>query len=143
LSAGGRPVVFTGRDEDAGGNVAAACPSSLYVAGDVALAEDCRRVVERALAESGGVLAGLVNNAGIGRRVPFATAEIADWDQVMAINARSAFLFTRYAFDGLVRGRGAVVNVASVAGFVGAEGLAIYTASKAAMIGMTQSLALE
>ena len=61
----------------------------------------------------------------------------------MTVNARSAFLFTRFAIEGLIAARGAVVNVSSIAGKGGEEGLAIYCASKAALIGFTQALALE
>lgn len=138
-----RGVVFTGRDREAGEALAAACPGAHFVAGDVASEADCRRVVEAALDLGSGQLAGLVNNAGLGRRMEFATATADDWDIVMGVNARSAFLFTRHALAGLRAGRGSVVNVASVAGRAGEEGLAVYCASKAAVIAMTQSLALE
>lgn len=136
-------VVFTGRDREAGEALAAAHPGTHFVAGDVAEEADCRRVVEAALDLGGGRLSGLVNNAGLGRRMDFATATADDWDVVMGVNARSAFLFTRHALAGLRAGRGSVVNVASVAGRAGEEGLAVYCASKAAVIAMTQSLALE
>lgn len=143
LARAGHRVVLNGRDQAAGAEVAAANPGAVFVAGDVARPEDCRRVVDAALEIGGGKLAGLVNNAGMGRRVSFATAEVEDWDVLMDVNARSAFLFTRYALAGLIAGRGAVVNVASIAGKMGEEGLAIYCASKAALIGLTQALALE
>ncbi|POR46617.1 SDR family NAD(P)-dependent oxidoreductase [Bosea psychrotolerans] len=136
-------VVFTGRDREAGEALAAAHPGAHFVAGDVASEADCRHVVEAALALGEGRLSGLVNNAGLGRRMEFATATAEDWDVVMGVNARSAFLFTRNALAGLRAGRGSVVNVASVAGRAGEEGLAVYCASKAAVIAMTQSLALE
>lgn len=139
----GQGVVFTGRDVAAGEELAARLPGTHFVAGDVGVEQDCRRVVERALELGGGRLAGLVNNAGMGRRVAFAQASCEDWDTVMAVNARSAFLFTRLALDGLRQGRGAVVNIASVAGRVGEEGLSLYCASKAAIIALTQALALE
>jgi NAD(P)-dependent dehydrogenase (short-subunit alcohol dehydrogenase family) len=61
----------------------------------------------------------------------------------MAVNVRSAFLFTRHALQALIAAKGAVVNVSSIAGKAGEEGLAIYCASKAAMIGLTQAVALE
>jgi NAD(P)-dependent dehydrogenase (short-subunit alcohol dehydrogenase family) len=138
-----RGVVFTGRDVAAGEALAAGVPGVHFVPGDVGREEDCRRVVESALARAGGRLDGLVNNAGMGRRIDFATATCEDWDVVMDVNARSAFLFTRFALAGLRAGRGSVVNVASVAGKVGEEELAVYCASKAAIIGMTQALALE
>jgi 3-oxoacyl-[acyl-carrier protein] reductase len=143
LSRSGHPVVFTGRDAEAGAAVTAACNGTVFVPGDVAEPADCRRVVDEALSRGGGRLAGLVNNAGMGRRVPFVAAEAEDWDRIMTVNGRSTFLFTRYALEGLVAGKGAVVNIASVAGMVGEEGLALYCASKAAVIGMTQALALE
>jgi NAD(P)-dependent dehydrogenase (short-subunit alcohol dehydrogenase family) len=143
LSAQGEKVVFTGRDQAAGAALHEACPTTEFVAGDVAVTEDCHRVVDRALALGGGRLTGLVNNAGMGRRVSFAEAELDDWDAVMGVNARSAFLFTRLALQGLILGKGSVVNISSVAGKVGEEGLAIYCASKAALIGLTQALALD
>lgn len=138
-----RGVVFTGRDRAAGEALAAVHPGAHFVPGDVASEGDCRRVVEAALDLGSGRLAGLVNNAGLGRRMEFATATAEDWDVVMGVNARSAFLFTRHALAGLRAGRGSVVNIASVAGRAGEEGLAVYCASKAAVIAMTQSLALE
>jgi NAD(P)-dependent dehydrogenase (short-subunit alcohol dehydrogenase family) len=138
-----RGVVFTGRDVAAGEALAAGLAGVHFVPGDVASEADCRRVVDAALALAGGRLAGLVNNAGMGRRIDFAQATCEDWDVVMDVNARSAFLFTRFALAGLRAGRGAVVNVASVAGKAGEEELAVYCASKAALIAMTQALALE
>ncbi|WNJ91596.1 SDR family oxidoreductase [Bosea sp. 685] len=140
---GPRGVVFTGRDVAAGEELAAQVPGAHFVPGDVTSEQDCRRVVDAALDHGGGRLAGLVNNAGLGRRMVFAEATLEDWDAVMNANARSAFLFTRHALAGLRAGKGAVVNVASVAGKLGEEGLAVYCASKAALIAMTQALALE
>lgn len=143
LAASGGSVLFTGRDVAAGQALEAAHPGLRFVAADAGSYDDCVRVVEEALALGGGRIAGLVNNAGMSRRVAFAEATMEDWDQVMAVNARSAFLFSRLALEGLRAGRGAVVNIASVAGKTGEEGLAIYCASKAAVIGLTQALALE
>ncbi len=136
-------VVFTGRDVPAGEEMAARLQGAHFVPGDVASEADIRRVVDVALEKGGGKLTGLVNNAGMGRRIDFAQATSEDWDTVMNVNAKSAFLFTRWALQGLRAGRGAIVNVASVAGLVGEEGLAVYCASKAAIIAMTQALALE
>jgi len=61
----------------------------------------------------------------------------------MAVECPKRFVMTKLALVGLVAARGAVVNVASVAGKIGEEGLAIYCAAKAALIGLTQALALE
>lgn len=139
----GKTVVATGRDQAAGEEIAATLPGTTFLSGDAANPDDVKRVVSTALELSGGRLEGLVNNAGMGRRLPFLECEAADWDQMLDINARSAFLFTRYALPGLIAARGAVVNVSSIAGKVGEEGLAIYCPSKAALLGLTQALALE
>lgn len=142
LSRDGAAILFTGRD-GAAGEALAAATGARFVAADVAQEADCRAVVDAALAAGNGRIAGLVNNAGMGRRVDFAEATAEDWDVVMGVNARGTFLFTRLALAGLIAGRGSVVNIASVAGKAGEEGLAIYCASKAAVIGLTQALALE
>lgn len=143
LAAAGKQVLATGRDATAGAELVASNRGVTFVAGDVSHESDCRKVVERALELGGGRLSGLVNNAGMSKRISFAEASQADWDEVLAVNARSAFLFTRHALEGLRKGRGSVVNVASIAGKTGEEGLAVYCASKAAVIGMTEALALE
>lgn len=143
LASEGKQVVFTGRDAEAGAALAARFTHASFVAGDVSVEKDCARVVEVAMDKSGGVLAGLVNNAGTSARSRFVDATAADWEKVFGVNTRSAFFFTRDALPGLVAGKGAVVNVSSIAGKVGEEGLALYCASKAALLGMTQALALE
>ena len=142
LSRQGHRVLATGRDVAAGAALAV-LPGVVFEPGDVAVPADIERVVGRGLALGEGRLAGLVNNAGMSRRVAFMEAQVGDWDQVLDVNARSAFLFTRHAMQGLLAARGAVVNVSSIAGKVGEEGLALYCASKAALLGMTQALALE
>ena len=142
LSGRGQRVLATGRDTAAGADLAA-LPGVAFEAGDVSEPGDIERVVARGMALGEGRLLGLVNNAGMSRRVAFMEALTADWDQVLDVNARSAFLFTRHAMPGLLAARGAVVNVSSIAGKVGEEGLALYCASKAALLGMTQALALE
>jgi NAD(P)-dependent dehydrogenase (short-subunit alcohol dehydrogenase family) len=139
----GHPVIFTGRDRAAGEALVREAPGARYLESDVASEQDCRRVVDNAVAEGGGAIAGLVNNAGISLRVEFADSTAADWDRIFAVNARSAYLFTRLALPALIKARGAVVNVSSIAGKVGEEGLVLYTATKSALIGLTQALALE
>ena len=143
LAADGARVVFTGRDRAAAEDVLAAVPGAVFAAGDATGEADCKRAVEIALEIGGGRIAGLVNNAGAGARLAFDQTTLDDWNRTMAANATSAYLFTRHALSGLRAGRGAVVMISSVAGLVGEEGLAIYTASKSALIGLTRALALE
>ncbi|MEP3326216.1 MAG: SDR family oxidoreductase [Nitratireductor sp.] len=143
LAAEGHRVLIAGRDAVAGNALAASHEAIQFRRSDMTDPDDCRALVEMAQEIGGGRIAGLVNNAGMGRRHVFAQTSLADWDEVMQLNARSVYLMTRLALDGLIAGKGAVVNVASIAGRAGEEELAIYTASKAAVIGLTQALALE
>ncbi len=116
---------------------AAGRPGDVGVEAD---AESIVREVERAL----GPVDVLVNNAGllIGKRIEELT--LADWDATMATNARSLFLFTRLVLPGMrARGRGTIVNVASVAGKFGFAGGTAYAASKHAVMGFSRSLLLE
>ncbi len=142
LSESGRAVIFTGRDEAAGHELAKRTGAEL-VRCEMAEEGALEWAVTLAVDRGDGRLAGLVNNAGISRRVALADSTMADWDELFAINVRAAFAAIRLSAKALVAAGGAIVNVASVAGLVGEEGLAIYTASKAALIGLTRALALE
>lgn len=86
----------------------------------------------------------LVNNAGIAESLPLARSVDEMWDRQMEINATSAFRLCRALVPPMVdRGWGRVVNIASNAGLTGYRYSAAYCASKAAMIGMTRSLAVD
>ncbi|MDX1447981.1 MAG: 3-oxoacyl-[acyl-carrier-protein] reductase [Acidimicrobiia bacterium] len=86
----------------------------------------------------------LVNNAGITRDDLMLRMSAEDFDAVISTNLRSAFLCTKAALRGMVRGRwGRIIAIASVAGISGNPGQANYAASKAGMIGMTKSIAKE
>lgn len=143
LAADGARIVFTGRDRDAGAALMAEVPQTVFVAGDATVEADCLRAVQTALNLGEGRIAGLVNNAGMSARQAFDQTTLEDWNRVMTVNATSAYLFSRHALQGLRAGKGSVVMMSSIAGLVGEEGLAIYTASKAALIGLTYALALE
>lgn len=86
----------------------------------------------------------LVNNAGIALLKPFAELSLEDWDAIMATNLRSLYLVTREVLPGMrERKRGAIVNVASLAGKNAFAGGTAYVASKHAVLGFTRSLMLE
>ncbi|WP_460105497.1 SDR family NAD(P)-dependent oxidoreductase [Pseudomonas sp. S3_H06] len=143
LAALGHAVVFTGRDVQAGEQLAAKLPGCVFVAGDVLSESDCQNVVATAMRLGDGKLAGLVNNAGMSGRKAFIETTQQEWDGLFAVNTRSVFFYTKHALPGLIAGKGAVVNVSSIAGKTGEQGLATYCASKAALLGLTQALALE
>lgn len=109
---------------------------------DVADLTACARFVADAHAKFGRIDA-LCNVAGIVRMKPLAQADQATWDQIFAINARGPYFLIQAVMPHLIESEGAVVNVASSAAFVGQAYLAMYGASKAAMVNYTKALAME
>ncbi|APV50701.1 hypothetical protein BWI17_14015 [Betaproteobacteria bacterium GR16-43] len=86
----------------------------------------------------------LVNNAGMSQPLPLPLMEPSDWDLVMDVNAKGSFLAARAVLRGMIRRRGgAILNIGSLAGIRLIEAPAHYAASKAAVKGLTQSLAKE
>lgn len=86
----------------------------------------------------------LVNNAGIAGSSPLGRTSLEEWNRILAVNATGTFLCTRAFLPGMMeRGRGRVVNVASIAGVAGARYIAAYAASKHAVVGLTRSAAAE
>jgi len=110
---------------------------------DVANAAAVNAAIEKILAEAGKVDI-LVNNAGITRDGLLMRMSDADWDIVLNTNLKGAFLFTKALSRNFIKNRsGRVVNITSVSGLVGNAGQCNYAASKAGMIGLTQSAAKE
>ena len=94
--------------------------------------------------ESVGPVQILVNNAGIASSAPVHRQDLGGWNRIMAVNATGTFLCTRaFMPDMLEAGWGRVVNVASVAGVMGAAYISAYTASKHAVVGFTRAVAAE
>ena len=86
----------------------------------------------------------LVNNAGITRDGLVVRMKDDQWDSVLNINLRGTFLFTRAAAKPLMKGhQGRIINIASVSGLMGNPGQANYSASKAGVIGLTRTVAME
>jgi len=86
----------------------------------------------------------LVNNAGITRDTLIPRMTDEDWDDVITTNLRSVFLFTRAGILAMMRKRyGRIINISSVSGLMGNPGQANYSASKAGIIGLTQTVARE
>jgi 3-oxoacyl-[acyl-carrier protein] reductase len=113
------------------------------IAGDISKPEDVDTLFKKAAEAFGGVDI-LVNNAGVTRDNLIARMEEKDWDLVMAVNLKGAFLCTKAASRGMMKKRfGRIVNVASVSGMMGNIGQANYSASKAGLIGLTKTAAKE
>lgn len=110
---------------------------------DITDTEKLKETLEALAAEHGGVGI-LVNNAGITRDKLLLQMSDEDFDKVMAVNLRAAFMATRFVARSMIRNKfGRIVSLSSVAGVMGNAGQSNYAASKAGLIGMTKSVARE
>jgi len=114
----------------------------LSVVSDVALAADCKRIVDETIAKFGKIDV-LINNAGISMRAVLNDTELSVIEQVMQINFFGTLYCTKYALPHLLKEKGTVVGVSSIAGFVGLPGRTGYSASKFAMQGFLEALRTE
>jgi len=111
--------------------------------GNVTVPEDAERIVRETM-EAFGHLDILVNNAGFTRDMLLLRMSIEDWDEVMAVILRAAFLCTKAALQPMLRQHwGRIVNIGSLSGVTGNAGQANYAAAKAGLIGFTKSIARE
>ncbi|QDV75497.1 3-oxoacyl-[acyl-carrier-protein] reductase [Botrimarina mediterranea] len=147
LAAAGAKVACVARSADklaetvaeitAGGGTAEAIPC------DVADSDAATKLVE-GVAEKWGRVDVMVNNAGITRDTLLPRMSDDDWDSVIATNLRSVFLFTRAATGPMMRAKkGRIINISSTSGLRGNEAQCNYSASKAGVIGFTQTVARE
>lgn len=111
---------------------------------DVADGAAVERAVATAVAELGG-LDVAVNNAGVsGRPHLLHETPLEEWDRVVAVNLSGTFSCLRAELRHMVgQGHGAIVNIASTAGIIGATGLAAYTATKHGVVGLTRTAAVD
>lgn len=116
---------------------------AMMIAGDVSDETSSQETI-KAVVERFGRIDILVNNAGIHRDRLLLRMSPADFDEVLQVNLRGAFLCTKYAMPHLIRQHyGRVVNVSSVVGLTGNPGQANYAAAKAGLIGFTKAVARE
>lgn len=116
---------------------------SLALKGDVSNASDVESLFKLFM-ESFGKIDILVNNAGITRDGLLVRMKESDWDQVLNVNLKSAFLCCKEVARPMMKARGGkIINIASVVGLMGNAGQANYSASKAGLIGLTKTLARE
>ncbi len=116
---------------------------TLALAADVSKEGDVKKMFEEALSAFSKIDV-LVNNAGITRDGLIMRMKEEDWDLVLSINLKSAFLCCREAARPMMKAKGGkIINIASVVGLMGNAGQVNYSASKAGMIGLTKTLARE
>jgi len=117
--------------------------ATVFVKADVSRADEVKAAVA-AVESALGPIGILVNNAGITRDGLLLAMEEADWDAVLAVNLKGAYLMTKAVLRGMIKRRqGAIVSISSVVGRRGNAGQVNYSAAKAGLIGFTKSLARE
>ena len=115
---------------------------AIAIEGDVSKSEDARRIVEETI-ETYGKVDILVNNAGIVKDIRIADMEEEDWDKVIDVCLKGAFLCSKYVSPYMMRQNyGKIINISSRA-YLGNPGQANYSSAKAGVIGLTRSLAKE
>jgi acetoin reductase-like protein len=116
---------------------------AFVIKADVTNGEQVKSMVEKAIQKFGRIDI-LVNNAGIATLGPFIQVTEEEWDKVMSANAKSVFLCSKFVAPQMMKQKeGKIVNVSSRSGKTGSKLYAPYTASKFAVIGLTQVMALE
>jgi NAD(P)-dependent dehydrogenase (short-subunit alcohol dehydrogenase family) len=115
---------------------------AVYFVADVRREKQLQNVVRRTL-EHFGRLDVLCANAGIQRLARIETMSAQVWDEVLSVNARGVFLSAKHAVPALKTTRGCIINIASTGGLAGYAGGTAYCASKAAVVMMSKTLALE
>ncbi len=145
----GAKVVVAGRRESEGKEtidvIRAAGGEGLFVKTDVSRGAEVQELIRKTV-EKFGRLDVAFNNAGIeGVWSPIAEQSEEDWDRTIDINLKGVWLCLKYEIQQMLKqgGGGAIVNMASVAGFIGSAGAAAYCASKHGVIALTKTAALE
>jgi len=114
-----------------------------FIQADLAQPQEVERVYREA-ADFTSKLDALVNNAAFQVTKPISQTSVEEWDQVIAVNLRAAFLGARYGFELLAaEGGGAIVNVASVHAVATSPNIAAYAASKGGLVALTRAMAIE
>jgi 3-oxoacyl-[acyl-carrier protein] reductase len=145
---GYRVIALARRESEELSRAMAECCTSgtgeiIFRAFDLAETDKIHALATRLRKEFGPIY-GLVNNAGIGTAGMLATMPDADIERLIQINTLSPILLTKYISRAMLAdGAGRIVNVASIVGFTGFNGLSVYAATKASLIGFTRSLARE
>lgn len=142
----GSNVVITGRDQErlaeTAGLIRTKGSKILSVVADVSVYSDCERVVAETL-QNFGTVDVLINNAGISMRGLLEDTEIPVIEKVMAVNFWGTVYMTKLTLPFLLRNKGSVIGISSIAGKAGLPGRCAYSASKFAMEGFLSAVRTE
>ena len=141
LTSSGARVVFCGRDENAGEQLAGELENARFVRADIGRVTDCEKMIRRAVELLGG-LDGLVNNAGIFPRSALVDETEEQYDRIFAVDIKGPFFCCKYAIGAMdLEGGGSIVNMGSTHGYGGMYALAAYACAKGALKTLTQHVA--
>lgn len=148
LAGAGAHTVVVGRNPENGqacvDRIAAAGGSAEFMAADSTKSEDLQAIVDHVVA-SGKNVDILVNSAGVNSATPFLEIEDDEWERIVNVNLRSVRLacqiFARHMLDKGVKG--SIINIASLSGMTALSRVFTYSATKAAVLNLTQNLARE
>lgn len=143
----GAKVIVTGRNEDRAKecveDIRNAGGEADYVIVDTSKTEDCKVLLDKTI-EKYGTVDILVNNAGMLSMAPLAEVSQEEWEKVFKVNVTAALYLTQLVAPIMKeKGKGVIVNTASVASYAGHHGFAAYVSSKHAIAGLTKSMAFE
>jgi len=137
-------VLATGRNVDKLEELKKKFKNLKILSFDTSKHEDIEKFIDSASNELGGSVDVLINNAGVNQDNLAIRMEIGEWKKVIDINLTSTFLLSKFAIKKMLKNKyGKIVNITSVIGHTGNVGQSNYAASKAAIISMSKSLALE
>ena len=138
VKAGDSVIATWSTDKESAEKAKALLPSVRFVQVDVSSEKEVKTLLE-----SIPSLDVLVNNAGVHMFRLVQDTTLSEWERIMGVNAGGAFLCTKYAAKKLMESGGAIINVGSIWGEVGASCESAYSASKGALIAFTKALAKE
>lgn len=116
---------------------------TLYIKCDISKESEVKSAMEQTVTEFGS-LDVLVNNAGIMKYSAVTETSQEEWDQVLGVNVKGAFLCSKHAIPYMQeKGAGVVINMSSVQAYITQEKVAAYVTSKSALIGLTRSIAVD
>lgn len=145
FAAGGAAVAVVDRDRAAGETTVKGISgsSAAYFQADLSQAAEVEQMIPKIVAQFGGIDI-VVNNAGIQRYGSVTTVSEAEWDEVLNVNLKSAFLVSKFAIPEMIkRGGGAIVITGSVQSVSAQRNSVHYVVSKHGLLGLTRSIALD
>ena len=141
LSFKGHSIVIAGRRAEPLEAVAADT-GALVVVGDISTTEGAQQLITRTL-DTYGHIDNLVLNAGIVRNGKVADLSVEDWNETIDINLTANFLLSKFALPHIVKTKGNIVGVSSIASLRSGYGMSAYSASKAALTSLIQNIAYD